>query len=70
MTGERRGSSVILTTHSMEEAEALAQRVGIMIDGELKCIGTLLHIKDRYGGGHEIEIKLSPIDEDLLSESI
>jgi ATP-binding cassette, subfamily A (ABC1), member 3 len=33
---ERKRSSIILTTHSMEEAEALSTKIGIMVDGELK----------------------------------
>ena len=41
------GRSVILTTHSMEEAEALSNRIGIMVGGRLRCIGTNQHLKDR-----------------------
>jgi ATP-binding cassette subfamily A (ABC1) protein 3 len=35
-----KSSSVILTTHSMEEAEALSSRMAIQVDGSLQCIGT------------------------------
>ena len=35
---------MILTTHTMEEAEALASKIGIMVDGKLKCFGTLQQI--------------------------
>jgi len=55
---ERKLSSVILTTHSMEEAEALATKMGIMVNGNLQCLGTTQHIKNKFGGGYEIEIKL------------
>jgi len=55
---ERKLSSVILTTHSMEEAEALATKMGIMVNGNLQCLGTSQHIKNKFGGGYEIEIKL------------
>ncbi|OUM62236.1 hypothetical protein PIROE2DRAFT_33230, partial [Piromyces sp. E2] len=40
-----RKSSIILTTHSMEEAEILCNRVGILINGELKAIGSVNHLK-------------------------
>ncbi|XP_072168499.1 cholesterol transporter ABCA5-like [Diadema setosum] len=50
----------ILTTHSMEEADAVCSRVGIMISGQLKCLGTTQHLKDKYGGGYIMEIKLNP----------
>jgi len=54
---ERKHSSVILTTHSMEEAEALATKIGIQVDGNFKCLGSAQHIKNIYGGGFELEIK-------------
>ncbi len=37
---QRKNSAVILTTHSMEEAEALSTRMGIMVGGEFKCFGS------------------------------
>jgi len=40
-------SSIILTTHSMEEAEALCTRIGIMVNGRLKCLGTPQHLKSK-----------------------
>ena len=57
---ERKQSSIILTTHSMEEAEALATKMGIMVSGNLECVGTSQHIKNKFGGGYEIEVKLEP----------
>ena len=47
------GRCVILTTHSMEECEALCNRVGIMVNGQLRCIGTAQHLKSRYGKGYQ-----------------
>ncbi|XP_041473129.1 cholesterol transporter ABCA5-like isoform X4 [Lytechinus variegatus] len=55
---EKKGA--ILTTHSMEEADAVCSRVGIMIQGQLRCLGTTQHLKDKYGGGYILEIKLNP----------
>lgn len=37
----RKQSSIILTTHSMEEAEALSSRLAIQVEGNLKCIGSV-----------------------------
>ncbi len=39
--------AVILTTHSMEECEALCHRIGIFAAGQLQCIGTSQHLKSR-----------------------
>lgn len=42
VASERKICSVMLTSHSMEECEALCSRIGIMVDGQLKA-GILLH---------------------------
>ena len=52
-------SAVILTTHSMEEAEALSTKLGIMVRGGVfRCMGSSQHIKDKFGVGYEVEIKV------------
>jgi len=56
-------SSVILTTHSMEEAETLCRRIGIMVDGEFKCLGTNQYLKDTYGDSYEISYVLKNISK-------
>lgn len=61
------GRAVILTTHSMEECEALCDRLGIMQDGRLLCIGTPSHLRTRFGVGYQLEVtvatQLSPQSE-------
>ncbi|XP_072383028.1 cholesterol transporter ABCA5-like [Diabrotica undecimpunctata] len=55
-----RGSrGAILTTHSMEEADALCSRIGIMVNGELRCLGSSQHLKNLYGAGYNLEVKLA-----------
>ena len=49
---------VVLTTHSMEEADALCSRIGIMVNGELKTLGTPMQLKAMYGSGYRIDLKL------------
>lgn len=51
-------STIVLTTHRMDEAEALAQKVAIMVNGYIKAIGSLQKLKDKYGKGYELDIKL------------
>ena len=63
---QKKQSSVILTTHSMEEAEALCNKMGIMVKGEFKCFGTATHIKDKFGTGFEIEFKIRSLTEDEI----
>lgn len=47
----------------MEEAEALATKMGIMVEGQFKCFGSSQHIKDKYGTGYEIELKIKTLGE-------
>jgi len=53
----KRGCALILTTHYMEEADALAQRVGIMVNGRLQVLGSPQHLKSTHGGGYRVELK-------------
>ena len=41
--------TIILTTHYMEEAEALSDRIGVMRDGHLLAVGTAQELKDQTG---------------------
>lgn len=47
----KQGRAIILTTHSMEEADILSDRIGIMVKGRLRCIGTSIRLKSRFGTG-------------------
>eukprot|EP00475_Leptophrys_vorax_P005669 TRINITY_DN13418_c0_g1_i1.p1 TRINITY_DN13418_c0_g1~~TRINITY_DN13418_c0_g1_i1.p1 ORF type:complete len:835 (+),score=191.20 TRINITY_DN13418_c0_g1_i1:75-2507(+) len=62
------GRSIILTTHSMEECEALCGRVGIMAAGRLQCLGSIQHLKSKFGRGYQIELKLKPKLDDSKEE--
>jgi len=56
--GSLKACSVMLTTHNMEEAEALCSRIGIMVGGRLRCLGSNQHLKARFGGGYQLEARL------------
>jgi ATP-binding cassette, subfamily A (ABC1), member 3 len=60
----QKGCSIILTTHSMEEAEALCTKIGIMVGGRLRCLGSTQHLKSKFGKGYLAVFKLAsaPID--------
>ena len=42
-------SSIMLTTHRMDEAEALCDVIAIMINGRFVCYGSPSHLKQKYG---------------------
>ncbi|CAA6674985.1 unnamed protein product [Spirodela intermedia] len=48
----KRNRAIILTTHSMEEAEVLCDRLCIFVDGSLQCIGNPKQLKGRFGGSY------------------
>ena len=56
---------IILTTHSMEEADVLGDRIAIMAHGKLRCIGNSLHLKNRFGDGYRINIFCSQIENNV-----
>lgn len=43
--------TIVLTTHYLEEAEALSDRIGVMEDGRLKALGTVEELKSETGAG-------------------
>lgn len=59
----KRDRVVLLTTHSMEEADILGDRVGIFVRGMLRCVGTSLHLKAKFGSGYRLSIGLKQGDQ-------
>ena len=51
------GMTIVLTSHSMEECEALCTRLGIMVNGQFQCLGNIQHLKSKYGNGYSLVIK-------------
>ena len=43
---------------SMEECEALCTRLAIMVNGQLCCLGSIQHLKNRFGDGYTIKVKV------------
>ena len=64
------GRAVILTTHHLEEVEALANRVGIMAAGEFKCLGSLTHLKAKFGEGYWLEFRVPDQRRELVLEFV
>ncbi|CAF1013440.1 unnamed protein product, partial [Brachionus calyciflorus] len=61
---KNKGKSLILTTHSMDETEVLCSNIGIMVNGEFKCLGSLQHLKSKYGDGYTLMAKIALNKED------
>jgi len=54
-------SSIVLTTHSMEEAEFLCNRIGMLVNGELLAIGSPNHLKMKFGNTYSLEIQSTDV---------
>ena len=63
-------SAIILTTHSMKEAEFLCDRLGIFVDGRLQCIGNPKELKGRYGGSYVLTMTTAPEHAKDVDESV
>ncbi|NXQ31151.1 ABCA9 protein, partial [Alaudala cheleensis] len=64
-------SGAILTTHYMEEAEAVCDRVAILVSGQLRCIGSIQYLKNKFGKGYLLEIKVKdPESTDALHAEV
>lgn len=50
---------MVLTTHHLEEAEALAQRIGIMTHGRLLILGSCDYIKQKFGVGYHLLVTIN-----------
>jgi ATP-binding cassette, subfamily A (ABC1), member 3 len=49
MLKQLKNSSILLTTHRMDEAESLCDKIAIMINGKFVCYGSPSHLKQKYG---------------------
>lgn len=57
INARNRGKTIILTSHSMEECEALCTRLAIMVQGQFKCLGSTQHLKNKFSKGFILTVK-------------
>lgn len=65
---KKRGQAVVLTSHSMEECEALCDRLAIMVNGQFKCLGGPQHLKNKFGKGFTVIIKLKRNRKEIIQD--
>ncbi len=63
-------ATVLLCTHDLAEAEALADRIGILHEGELLCLGTADEIRRRYGAGTLEEAFMNATGRSIEDEAV
>ncbi|GBN11786.1 ATP-binding cassette sub-family A member 3 [Araneus ventricosus] len=52
----RHNRTIILTTHYMEEADILGDRIAIMAEGEIQCCGSPMFLKQKFGTGYHLHV--------------
>ena len=62
--------AILMTTHSMEEAEVCCQKFGIMSKGSLITIGSFAELQQRYGSGYQLIVEMDPLHSLLAHEFI
>lgn len=62
----KRGTTVVLTTHNMEEADRLCHRVGIIDHGQLLALDKPSALKEMVPGGSRLEVRVGPCAETAL----
>ncbi|KAJ3138171.1 hypothetical protein HK100_000049 [Physocladia obscura] len=50
--------AIVLTSHSMEEVDALSDRIGILVNGSLRCLGTAQYLKSTHGSGYIVTLRI------------
>jgi ATP-binding cassette subfamily A (ABC1) protein 3 len=60
LRAKKKGRVTLLTTHFMDEAELLSDRIAVMKDGKLQCCGSPMFLKTRFGLGYSITVVLEP----------
>ena len=64
----KQNKCIILTTHIMEEVEVLSDRIGIIVHGALKCLGTQHKLKKEYGKGFKLVLNFTNGTIDVIKE--
>ncbi|KAJ1638886.1 P-loop containing nucleoside triphosphate hydrolase protein, partial [Pavlovales sp. CCMP2436] len=57
LSRESRRRCIVLTSHAMEECEALCSRIAIIAGGRMRALGGLQRLKARFGSGYVLELK-------------
>ena len=65
LLAERGSRTIILTTHFLDEADLLADRIAILSKGTLRAEGSSAELKEKLGGGYRIHLQTGPGHEQV-----
>ncbi|XP_033746448.1 ATP-binding cassette sub-family A member 3-like [Pecten maximus] len=64
-----RGRTLVMTSHSMEECDALCTKIVIMVNGKFVCLGSPQHLKNKFGQGYTLIIRMTGSAGELVSST-
>ena len=70
LSHKKKGCTIFVTTHYMDEADYLADRKMIIYDGKIICLGSSLFLKNKFDMNYIIDIQLENSNEDILLDNI
>ncbi|XP_076034890.1 uncharacterized protein LOC143021347 [Oratosquilla oratoria] len=70
ISSHRGGRTILLTTHHLDEAETLADRVAILHQGKLICVGSPLALKSEYGSGYNATFSTRPSSDGQIEDGL
>ena len=67
-----RGKTIMMTSHILPEVEAVCDRIGIIVNGEMKICGNVDELVDQYTRrqGYRLKLKVKEIDENRVRETL
>ena len=67
-----KGKTIFLTSHVMPEVEAICDRIGIIVDGEMKICGNVDQLVEQFSRrqGYQLKLRVKDIDEPIVRSSL
>lgn len=63
------GRTLVMTSHSMEECDALCTKIVIMVNGKFVCLGSPQHLKNKFGQGYTLIIRITGSAGEIVSST-
>jgi len=63
LKSQKKDRIILLTTHYMDEADILGDRIAIMAKGKVSCCGSSIFLKNKFGVGYNLTIVKSSKDQ-------
>jgi len=69
---KERGKTIFMTSHIMPEVEAICDRIGIIVNGEMKICGNVDELVSQYSRrqGYQLKLRVKDIDEGAVRNSL